>query len=1471
MASNEVKLTIRVGDDGSLDVVAKKADKAAKETDKLGKSTDKTRKSRERYNKGEKGVAQATSNSTKAFSKMRESMTGGGGLVPAYATLAANVFALSAAFNVLRRAAQVEQLAQGLTEMGRASGLAMGTLARGMQEATKNALSLEEAMRATSMITSAGLDPSLVDDFGAAAQKAAVALGRNTQDALERFTRGVTKLEPELLDEIGLFVRVDEASEEYARTLGKSVTQLTNFEKRQAFANATLDQANEKFGNINVDSNAYDSLAAAFADLSKSGLNLLNNVLTPLINFVSGSSAALIGVMALFASTISKQLVGSLADYSDKAKNIADANKGLSKTTRENLNFFNRSSTTLSNLSASLKDGTAATYEYDEAVKGQVMSMRGNLGALSRGSITQEEYTKRLRTNKKAINEIRGAEMRQRASSAALAESKAINALQAGRYGVALKNLRRSMLLYRGSLGAATKAQGFFTKSLRVGAVALKAFGTAARLAGAAFSLLLGPISLAIMAFSMLVEGFKAVRKQFISEETKLLEKRLEGLKETSEELAINFKEIDKAVAGNSDKISSVTKTYIAYGNSLSTVIEKAQELSSTDAAAAPKETAKFLQEQIDSSKKLQRAFQETYGTTKIRELNGNLENQLEITLNLIKAQQAQAIAVKGIEEAFKNAETAAADFFTSLRPKTTVDAISDALNEVVNSLSGNAGGKDIGEIIDEQIAKSPALENLKNMVAPVVDSGLTDSLAHQNAQIEKQRNLVNALYKAREAVRTDSMGNKKVRYNLINTELLRQQNSLNGMITTSLSIQSAIEDAKKVSMGEQLITLNNLFNKERERQVISKNELDRAKLFVQEIEARNNFSIEGTRQLLAARQAVYNVQLKDLEDQVILYERLIQTNITTEARADMTALIAKLNQEILTLTEKQTDELEGAVALEEANVAVIQAKQKGAKAMLDMQSKLNSEVQKEISARKSILESQTAIRNSRDPNRGYDPNITASQTRDIERSLLTERFQAEVKAFDIRKKSIELEFKLLEAQTKLLVAQLKLQAKQTGDAEFTTLANTLQSDFLSEGGILSQLKTATLNAAEQQHKATMLAISADYIKTVSKVNQEGLKGTQSGSSIERGQSFVDMLGTGAQLGAPDAAPLSMQLQGMQNTLTPMLEDLAKLGPEGELISSVAGGAMSIATAYQVASEQITLATGTAAEGAVTTAATLQVISTAMSAVMDIMQKQTEVQVASIDKQIAAEKKRDGKSADSVAKINALEKKKDKVKRKAFEQQKKMQMGMVAINTAASVAANVAAASNAAAAAGMAAPAVFAGVLGVLNGITIALGAAQIAMIAGTSYQGGGSVGSGGGAATSVSVGERKSSTDFAKSRGGASELAYFRGGQGIGGPENFRPAFSGYKNRAEGGNTSFMVGEQGPELFVPEMPGRIVPNDDIQQGTPVSATINISAVDATGVENVLMAQRGNIIGMIREAANAQGDTFLENINVAEL
>ena len=186
--ANEVKLTIKVSDDGTLDVVARQAKKAKKATDDLTDSTNKGSKAADGFHKGQKGVAGATANGTKAFSKMRDSMTGSSGLVAAYATLAANVFALTALFGTLSRAAQVQQLATGMTELGRSSGLAMSTLAKGLTEATGNAISFADAMRAVANVTSAGLDPATINRFGEAAKNVSIVVGRAVGDSFARLT-----------------------------------------------------------------------------------------------------------------------------------------------------------------------------------------------------------------------------------------------------------------------------------------------------------------------------------------------------------------------------------------------------------------------------------------------------------------------------------------------------------------------------------------------------------------------------------------------------------------------------------------------------------------------------------------------------------------------------------------------------------------------------------------------------------------------------------------------------------------------------------------------------------------------------------------------------------------------------------------------------------------------------------------------------------------------------------------------------------------------------------------------------------------------------------------------------------------------------------------------------------------------------------------------------------------------------------
>ena len=135
--ANKINLTLKVNDDGSLDITAKKAKKAAQETEKLGQATNKAAAARNRYNKGEKGVAQAGMNSTKAFSKMRSEMgSGSSGLVGAYATLAANVFAATAAFGALQRAAEFDQLTQSVEFFGNAAGRNLERVANKLQTVT---------------------------------------------------------------------------------------------------------------------------------------------------------------------------------------------------------------------------------------------------------------------------------------------------------------------------------------------------------------------------------------------------------------------------------------------------------------------------------------------------------------------------------------------------------------------------------------------------------------------------------------------------------------------------------------------------------------------------------------------------------------------------------------------------------------------------------------------------------------------------------------------------------------------------------------------------------------------------------------------------------------------------------------------------------------------------------------------------------------------------------------------------------------------------------------------------------------------------------------------------------------------------------------------------------------------------------------------------------------------------------------
>ena len=83
------------------------------------------------------------------------------------------------------------------------------------------------------------------------------------------------------------------------------------------------------------------------------------------------------------------------------------------------------------------------------------------------------------------------------------------------------------------------------------------------------------------------------------------------------------------------------------------------------------------------------------------------------------------------------------------------------------------------------------------------------------------------------------------------------------------------------------------------------------------------------------------------------------------------------------------------------------------------------------------------------------------------------------------------------------------------------------------------------------------------------------------------------------------------------------------------------------------------------------------------------------------------------------------------------------------------------------------------------------------------------------------------------------------------------------YSGKALGGsvsgNTPYIVGEKGPEMFVPAGSGTIVPNSEISGGKNVNINFTIQATDATGFDTLLTQRRGMITQFVRDALAEQG------------
>lgn len=117
-----------------------------------------------------------------------------------------------------------------------------------MREATLGLAGDIDLMQAANKGALLGLDAMGIDmaELAGVATRLGRAMGQDTAKSVDDLTTALARQSPMILDNLGIKLNLTEATEAYARSLGKSADALTDDEKKLAFATAAMEAARAK-------------------------------------------------------------------------------------------------------------------------------------------------------------------------------------------------------------------------------------------------------------------------------------------------------------------------------------------------------------------------------------------------------------------------------------------------------------------------------------------------------------------------------------------------------------------------------------------------------------------------------------------------------------------------------------------------------------------------------------------------------------------------------------------------------------------------------------------------------------------------------------------------------------------------------------------------------------------------------------------------------------------------------------------------------------------------------------------------------------------------------------------------------------------------------------------------------------------------------------------------------------------------
>ena len=189
-------------------------------------------------------------------------------VLPAVAVVTSFGVAVKKAYDLGEEGAQIERLKTTSTALAESMGSDMDLIVSKVKDATNNTISDYAIMQSASAAMTLGLGAD-ADKMAQLAEVAAVRgrlMGETTSQAFNDIVRGIGRLSPMILDNLGIVIDADATYAKYAESVGKSTDQLSEMEKKQALLNGVLEDGKkiiqETGGLITDNATIYEQAAA---------------------------------------------------------------------------------------------------------------------------------------------------------------------------------------------------------------------------------------------------------------------------------------------------------------------------------------------------------------------------------------------------------------------------------------------------------------------------------------------------------------------------------------------------------------------------------------------------------------------------------------------------------------------------------------------------------------------------------------------------------------------------------------------------------------------------------------------------------------------------------------------------------------------------------------------------------------------------------------------------------------------------------------------------------------------------------------------------------------------------------------------------------------------------------------------------------------------------------------------------------